>query len=63
MAEFSGMDEALGASARQENQARQSLDRVMSSLRAVDAAYASGNARRAYSLPAGALQLEQHYLP
>ena len=39
--------QALAASAQQKNQARQSLDRVMSSLRAVDTAYASGNSAEA----------------
>jgi len=38
---------ALAASAQQKNQARQSLDRVMNSLRAVDTAYASGNSTEA----------------
>jgi hypothetical protein len=38
---------AWAASAQQKNQARQSLDRVMSSLRAVDTAYASGNSAEA----------------
>lgn len=38
---------ALAATAQQKNQARQSLDRVMSSLRAVDTAYASGNSAEA----------------
>jgi hypothetical protein len=44
---FPGMDEALAASPQQKNQARQSLDRVMNSLRAVDTAYASGNSAEA----------------
>ena len=38
---------AWAASPQQKNQARQSLDRVMSSLRAVDTAYASGNSAEA----------------
>jgi len=38
---------ALAATAQQKNQARQSLDRVMNSLRAVDTAYASGNSAEA----------------
>jgi hypothetical protein len=46
-AEFAGVDAALAASPQQKNQARQSLDRVMNSLRAVDTAYASGNSAEA----------------
>ncbi|MFL5239038.1 MAG: hypothetical protein ACJ8EL_15835 [Rhizomicrobium sp.] len=38
---------AIAATAKQKSQGRQSLDRVMSSLRAVDTAYASGNAAEA----------------
>jgi len=38
---------AVAASAQQKNQARQSLDRVMNSLRAIDTAYASGNSAEA----------------
>src|SRR5215475_4751140 len=38
---------AIAATAKQKSQARQSLDRVVSSLRAVDTAYASGNAAEA----------------
>lgn len=37
----------LAATAQQKTQARQSLDRVMNSLRAVDTAYASGNSAEA----------------
>ena len=44
---ISEMDEALGGCVRQKNRARQSLDRVMNSLRAVDTAYASGNSAQA----------------
>src|SRR5215813_4922950 len=39
--------EAVAASAQQKTQARQSLNEVMSLLRAVDTAYASGNATEA----------------
>jgi hypothetical protein len=38
---------AIAATAKHKSQARQSLDRVVSSLRAVDTAYASGNAAEA----------------
>jgi len=38
---------AIAATAKQKSQGRQSLDRVVSSLRAVDTAYASGNAAEA----------------
>ena len=38
---------AVAATAKQKSEARQSLDRVVSSLRAVDTAYASGNAAEA----------------
>src|SRR5438876_6495334 len=38
---------AVAATAKQKSQGRQSLDRVVSSLRAVDTAYASGNAGEA----------------
>jgi len=38
--------EAIAASAQDKTQARQSLNEVMSLLRAVDTAYASGNALR-----------------
>jgi hypothetical protein len=38
---------ALAASPQEKNQARQSLSQVMSSLRAVDTAYASGNSAEA----------------
>jgi|SRR5262245_27275752 len=38
---------ALAASPQEKNQARQSLNQVMSSLRAVDTAYASGNSAEA----------------
>ena len=42
-----GVDQAGAASAQQKGQARQSLDQVMSSLQAVDTAYASGNTAEA----------------
>ena len=38
---------AMAATAKQKSQSRQSLERVRSSLRAVDTAYASGNAAEA----------------
>jgi hypothetical protein len=38
---------AMAATAKQKSQSRQSLDRVRTSLRAVDTAYASGNAAEA----------------
>lgn len=38
---------AIAATAKQKSQSRQSLERVRSSLRAVDTAYASGNAAEA----------------
>jgi hypothetical protein len=38
---------AIAATAKQKSQGRQSLDRVVKSLRAVDTAYASGNAAEA----------------
>ena len=38
---------AVAATAKQKSQSRQSLERVKSSLRAVDSAYASGNAAEA----------------
>jgi hypothetical protein len=38
---------AIAATAKQKSQSRQSLERVKSSLRAVDTAYASGNAAEA----------------
>src|SRR5713226_1852998 len=38
---------AIAATTKQKSQGRQSLDRVVSSLRAVDTAYASGNAAEA----------------
>ena len=38
---------AVAATAKQKSHSRQSLDRVVSSLRAVDTAYASGNAAEA----------------
>ena len=47
MVEFPRVDEALGASERQKNQARQSLYRVMNSRRAVETAYACGNSAEA----------------
>ena len=45
--DWNATGEALAASAQEKTQARQSLNEVMSLLRAVDTAYASGNATEA----------------
>jgi len=44
---WNAIGEAVAASAQEKAQARQSLDEVMTSLRAIDRAYASGNSAEA----------------